>query len=308
MDRLAAMTSFVKVVENGGFSAAARRLDISTSIVTTHIQSLEGLLGVRLLNRSTRKVGLTEVGQAYYERCVQILSDIDEANQIAEATQIKPRGVLRLNVAYAVPPVIAPSIAEFVALYPEASVRVTMTSRMPDLIEEGFDLSIRVVAASDSNLIVRHLGTYRWVVCGSPSYFASHGQPQHPAELVHHNCLMFYDSPLGRSWRFEGPEGEQVLSLSGNVEANDGESLLQTAILGQGLVCFPSFMVASELKSGQLLPVLSKFLRAESHIDAFYPHRRHLSAKVRSFIDLVAKNFREANWTDADEFSETARR
>jgi DNA-binding transcriptional LysR family regulator len=301
MDRLAAMTSFVKVVENGGFSAAARRLDISTSIVTTHVQSLEDLLGVRLLNRSTRKVNITDVGQAYYERCVQILSDIDEANQIAEAAQIKPRGVLRLNVAYAVPPVIAPSIAEFVALYPDASVRVTMTSRMPDLIEEGFDLSIRIAPASDSNLIVRHLGTYRWVVCGAPTYFASHGRPQHPAELVHHNCLIYYDNPLGRAWQFAGPEGKQVVSLSGNLEANDGESLRQAAIVGQGLAYLPSFMVAAELKSGQLFPVLTKFLPAESHIDAFYPHRRHLSAKVRRFIDLVAENFRDANWTAVDE-------
>jgi DNA-binding transcriptional LysR family regulator len=306
MDRLAAMTSFVKVVENGGFSAAARRLDISTSIVTTHVQSLEELLGVRLLNRSTRKVNLTDIGQAYYERCVQILSDIDEANQIAEAAQIKPRGVLRLNVAYAVPPVIAPSIAEFVALYPDASVRVTMSSRMPDLIEEGFDLSIRVAPASDSNLIVRHLGTYRWVVCGAPSYFASHGRPQHPSELPQHNCLIYYDNPLGRAWQFAGPEGKQVVSLSGNLEANDGESLRQAAIVGQGLVYLPSFMVAAELKSGQLLSVLTKFLPAESHIDAFYPHRRHLSAKVRRFIDLVAKNFRDANWAAADEHSETA--
>jgi DNA-binding transcriptional LysR family regulator len=306
MDRFAAMTSFVKVVENGGFSAAARRLDISTSIVTTHVQSLEDLLGVRLLNRSTRRVNLTDVGQAYYERCVQILSDIDEANQIAEAAQIKPRGVLRLNVAYAVPPVIAPSIAEFVALYPDASVRVTMTSRMPDLIEEGFDVSIRVAPASDSNLIVRHLGTYRWVVCGAPSYFASHGRPQHPSELAHHNCLIYYDNPLGRAWQFAGPEGKQVVPLSGNLEANDGESLRQAAIVGQGLVYLPSFMVAAELKSGQLFPVLTKFLPAESHIDAFYPHRRHLSAKVRRFIDLVAKNFRNANWAVADEHSETA--
>jgi DNA-binding transcriptional LysR family regulator len=301
MDRLAAMTSFVKVVENDGFSAAARRLDISTSVVTTHVQALEDLLGVRLLNRSTRKVSLTDVGQAYYERCVEILSDIEEANQIAEAAQIKPRGVLRLNVASAIPPVIAPSIAEFIALYPEASVRVTMTSRMPDLIEEGFDLSIRVAPASDSNLIVRHLGTYRWVVCGAPSYFANHGRPQHPAELAHHNCLIYYDSPWGRAWHFAGPEGKQVVPLSGNLEANDGESLRQAAILGQGLVCLPLFMVAAELKSGELFPVLSKFLPAESHIDAFYPHRRHLSAKVRRFIDLVAKNFRDANWTAVDE-------
>jgi DNA-binding transcriptional LysR family regulator len=211
-------------------------------------------------------------------------------------------------VASAVSLLIAPSIVEFVALYPDASVRVTMTSRMPDLIEEGFDLSIRVAAGSDTNLIVRHLATYRWVVCGAPSYFASHGWPEHPAELAHHNCLVYYDSPWGRAWEFVGPEGKQSVSLSGNIEANDSEVLRQAAILGQGLVCFPSFMVADQLKSGQLVPVHSKFLPAESHIDAFYSHRRHLSAKVRRFIDLVVKNFRDANWTDAVELLETAER
>jgi DNA-binding transcriptional LysR family regulator len=169
MDRVSSMQSFVKVVENGGFAAAARQLNLSPSLVTTHIKSLEDRLGVRLLDRNTRKVSLTEVGQAYYERCLQILAEIDEADQIAESSQMKPKGVLRLNVAQAMPPVITPALVEFVTRYPDASVRVTVTSRMVDFIEDGFDLAIRLTQAHTS-VIVRHLRSYRMAVCGAPSY------------------------------------------------------------------------------------------------------------------------------------------
>jgi DNA-binding transcriptional LysR family regulator len=305
MDRLTAMTSFVKVVEHAGFTAAARRLNVATSAVTTHVKSLEDRLGVLLLNRSTRKLSLTEVGRAYYERCVQILSEIDDADQIAEASRMKPRGILRLNVAQAIPPMIAPSIAAFASLYPDASVRVTVTSRMVNLIEEGFDLAIRIAPASASTMFVRRLATYRMVVCGAPSYFASHGHPEHPTDLLRHNCLFFYDSFWGREWHFAGPEGEQAIRLSGDLETNSVVALRSAAVLGQGLICAPLFMVASELTSGQLVPILTEFMPFEFSVNAFYPHRRHLSTKVRSFLDLVARHFRGANWVDADELHET---
>ncbi|HEY2226887.1 MAG TPA: LysR family transcriptional regulator [Xanthobacteraceae bacterium] len=300
MDRLSAMTSFVRVVEDGGFSAAARRLNISTSVVTTHIKSIEDRLGVLLLNRSTRKVSLTEVGQVYYERCVQILSEIDDAEQFAESSQMKPRGILRLNVAEAIPPVLAAPLAEFGALYPDASVRVTVTSRMVDLIEEGFDLAIRVIPVSDASLIVRRLASYRFVVCGAPSYIARRGRPERPAELAEHNCLVFYDSPWGKEWRFSEPEGEQVIRVSGNLQTNNVVALRSAAILGQGLIFAPLFMVAADLKAGALVPILTSFSTAESSVDAIYPNRRYLAAKVRSFIDLAARHFHEATWSDPE--------
>lgn len=300
MDRLSAMTSFVKVVEDGGFSAAARRLNISTSVVTTHVKAIEDRLGVLLLNRSTRKVSLTEVGQAYYERCVQILSEIDDADQIAESSQMNPRGILRLNLAESIPSVLAAPLAEFGALYPDASVRVTVTSRMVDLIEDGFDLAIRVIPVSDSSLIIRRLASYRFVVCGAPSYLARHGRPELPDELAGHNCLSFYDSPWGKEWRFSGPEGEQIIRVSGNLQTNNVVALRSAAILGQGLISAPLFMVASDVKEGKLVPVLTRFLTNESSVDAIYPNRRYVAAKVRSFIDLVAKHFREINWSDPE--------
>lgn len=308
MDRLTAMTSFAKVVENAGFSAAARRLNISTSIVTAHIKSLEDRLGVRLLNRSTRKLSPTEVGQVYYNRCVQILSELEEADRIAEASQIKPRGVLRLNVAQAIPQVIAPSVAEFGALYPDASVRVTITSRMVDLIEEGFDLAIRLTPVQDSSLIVRRLATYRLVVCGAPSYFARYGRPAHPGELAKHNCLLFYDSQWGREWHFSGPGGDHAIRVSGSLETNSVIALRLAAILGEGLICAPSFMIAADLKSGDLVSVLAEFMPVDFSIDAIYPHRRYLPTKVRSFIDLAAQHLHEANWADAYEHQGAAMR
>jgi DNA-binding transcriptional LysR family regulator len=298
MDRVASMASFVKVAETSGFSAAARKLNLSTSMVTTHIKALEDRLGVRLLNRSTRKVSLTDIGQAYYERCVQILADIDSADQIAEAQQSKPRGELRLNMASSMTSIIGPSIAEYVALYPDASVRLTVTSRMVDLVEDGYDLAIRLLPLPDSSLIVRRLASYCFVVCGAPDYFARRGVPQDPSELLDHNCMMFSDPSWENAWHFGYPDGDRAIPLTGNLHTNMSESLRVAAVHGQGLICVPTFLVADELRSGKLVPVLTKFLPAASSIDAIYPHRRYLSPKVRSFIDLVAHNFRDAKWSD----------
>jgi DNA-binding transcriptional LysR family regulator len=299
MDRMTSMATFVKVVESGGFSAAARSLGMSPSMVTTHVRSLEEGLAVRLLNRSTRKVSLTEAGHAYYERCLQILAEVDEAERIAQSLQSTPRGTLRLNTSVAIPPFLAPVIAEFVALYPEVSVNLTMTDRMVDLVEEGFDLAVRNMSGPDSSLIARRVATYRFVVCGSPGYLAARGVPREPADLVHHNCLVYPHSAWGNEWHFAGPDGEQSVAVSGNLQANSDNALRLAAVHGQGLALAPSFLLVDEIKSGRLVPVLTEFLQAEHAINAIYPHRRHLSAKVRSFIDLLAKHFREdPAWAD----------
>src|SRR2546430_17104783 len=214
MDRMTSMATFVKVVESRGFSAAARTLGMSPSMVKAHVQALEERLGVRLLNRSTRRVSLTEVGHAYYERCLQVLADVEDADQIAQALQWTPRGTLRLNTSIAIPPLLAPVIAEFVALYPEVSINLTMTDRMIDLVEEGFDLAVRNMSVPDSSLIVRRVATYRFVVCGAPSYLAARGPPGQPADLAEHNCLIYSQSAWGNEWRFVGPDGEQSITVA----------------------------------------------------------------------------------------------
>jgi DNA-binding transcriptional LysR family regulator len=293
MDRVSSMMSFVKVVDNGGFAMAARQLNLSPSAVTTQIKSLEDRLGVRLLNRSTRSVSLTEAGRAYYERCIQILSEIEQADEAAQMLQSKPRGTLRLNVSMGVPAIIAPSIAEFTSLYPDVAVRLTATSRMVDLVEEGFDLAVRFLAIADSSLILRRVAVFRLVVCASPDYLAKHGRPEHPSDLSRHNCIVFYDASFGKDgkeWRFKEPRGDLFVRVSGNLETNSAEALRAAALLGQGLLLAPSILVASELKSGVLVPLLAEFLPEEYSLDALYPHRDHLPAKVRSFIDLIVRD------------------
>jgi DNA-binding transcriptional LysR family regulator len=299
MDRMTSMATFVKVVESGGFSAAARALGISPSMATAHIQSLEERLGVRLLNRSTRKVSLTEVGHAYYERCLQILAEADDADQIAQALQSSPRGTLRLNTSVAIPPFLAPVIAEYAALYPDVSIDLTMTDRMIDLVEDGFDLAVRNMSVPDSSLITRRVASYRFVICGAPEYLAKHGTPRVPTDLTQHNCLVYSRSAWGNEWRFAGPDGEQSVPVKGNLHANSDNALRLAAVHGQGLAMAPSFLVIDEIRSGRLIPVLTEFLQGEYAINAIYPHRHHLSAKVRSFIDLMARHFEEnPAWAD----------
>jgi DNA-binding transcriptional LysR family regulator len=296
---MTSMATFVKVVENGGFSAAARALEISPSMATSHVQALEERLGVRLLNRSTRKVSLTEVGHAYYERCLQILGEADEADQIAQALQSTPRGTLRLNTSVAIPPFLAPVVAEYTALHPEVSIELTMTDRMIDLVEDGFDVAVRNMSMPDSSLMARRIATYRFVIVGSPAYFAEHGTPKVPDELAQHNCLTYSRSPWGNEWHFAGPDGEQSVSIKGNLHANSDNALRWAAVHGQGLAHLPSFLVKEEIKQGRLVAVLTEYLKAEYPIHAIYPHRRHLSAKVRSFIDLLAKHFHDdPYWAD----------
>ncbi|MGA8699346.1 MAG: LysR family transcriptional regulator [Xanthobacteraceae bacterium] len=299
MDRVSSMLSFVKVVENGGFSSAARQLNLATSVVTTHVKWLEERLGVRLLNRTTRNVSLTEAGRTYYERCVQILSEIEDAEEAAQVLQSKPRGILRLNTSPAIPAVIAPSIAEFNDLYPDVTVRLTATSRMLDLVEEGHDLAIWYAAAPVSNLIIRRLASYRMVICASPEYLAKHGRPKHPSELSKHNSVIFYDATLakeGKEWTFTGSDGDFQVRFSGNLETNSPIAFRAAALHGQGLIMTPAPIVIDDLKSGALIAVLSDFLPKQFSIDALYPHREHLPAKVRTFIDVLAKNFRQTDW------------
>jgi DNA-binding transcriptional LysR family regulator len=293
MDRMTSMATFVKVVETGGFSTAARALDMSPSMVTTHVQAIEERLGVRLLNRSTRKVGLTEVGQAYYERCVQILAELEDADKVAQALQSTPRGTLRLNISIVMPPLMGSVISDYVKLYPDVGVEMIISDRMVDLVEEGFDLSIRMTPVPDSSLIVRRLATYRLVVCGAPAYLAERGIPQTPADLTNHNCLIFSQSPWGDEWLFSGVGGDQRVKVSGNLRSNSAVALRLAALRGQGLLAAMSFQVVDDIKAGLLIPVLADFLPNDYPVLAVYPHRHQLSAKVRTFIDLLAKHFRD---------------
>jgi DNA-binding transcriptional LysR family regulator len=299
MDRMASIATFVKIAEAGGFAAAARKLGVSPSTVTTQIQDLEDRLGARLLNRSTRKVSLTEIGRAYYERCLHILADMDDADSAVHAMDAKPTGVLHLNVSITIPFFVAPVIAEFTSLYPDVRVNMMMSDRMVDLVKDGIDLAITTLPVPTSNLIMRRIGSVRLMVYGSPDYFTRRGVPREPADLASHNCLKYAFSSWGSEWRFKSPEGPRAIHISGNMETNSINALKQAAALGQGLILAPDYLVADEVNTGRLVPVLTEYCAPELPITAVYPHRQHLSTNVRSFLDLVNKHARGAEQESA---------
>jgi DNA-binding transcriptional LysR family regulator len=289
MDRLTSLTVFARVVDSGGFSAAARRLNMSTTMVSNHVQALEDRLGARLLNRTTRKVSLTEVGKAYYERCTQILADLEQADEIAGALQSTLRGTLRLYTSVHIVRFLAPVVAEFLSLYPDASVELMIGERMVDMVEEGYDLAIRSTPAPDSSLIVRQLTKWRHVLCCSPSYLEAREPPRRLADLASHNCLRYAFYPFGDDWRFTGPDRKPAsVRVSGNLLTSSGETLRTAALHGLGIFLAPGFLSADDLEAGRLVPLLSDYQPVEFAINALYPHRHLVSAKVRAFLDLVA--------------------
>lgn len=302
MDRLTSLTVFTQVVSNGGFAAAARRLNMSPATVTSHVQALEDRLGARLLNRTTRKLNLTEVGKIYYERATQILAELEEADRIAGALQSTPRGVLRLHMSSHIARFIAPVVAEFLTLHPEVSVDLAMGDRMVDLVDDGIDLAIRTTLPAESSAIVRRLVTWRHVLCCAPSYLDHHEAPRHPADLAQHNCLRYTFYPFDDGWRFTGPDGKLVsVRVSGSLTSASGEIMRAVALAGQSIWLAPGFMIPDELESGRLVPIMHDYRPVEMVMNALYPHRHHLSAKVRGFIDLLAKRIAEhQRWMNAD--------
>jgi DNA-binding transcriptional LysR family regulator len=294
MDRLTSLTVFVQVADSGGFSAAGRRLNMSTTMVSNHVQALEDRLGARLLNRTTRKVSLTEVGKAYYDRCTQILADIEAADDIAGALQSTPRGTLRIYTATHIVPFIAPVVAGFLSSYPDVKVDLTMGERTIDLIDEGFDVAVRLTPPPDSSLIVRSLATWRHVLCCSPGYLEAHGRPQQLAELADHNCVRHALYPFEDGWHFvDRKDAPASVRVSGNLISNSGDTLRTAALQGVGICLVPGFLISDDLEAGRLVRLLSEYRPVEFAMNAVYPHRHHLSAKVRSFIDLLAQHSAE---------------
>jgi DNA-binding transcriptional LysR family regulator len=298
MDRMTSLTVFTRVVDAGGFSAAARKLDMSTTMVSNHVQALEDRLGVRLLNRTTRHVSVTEIGRTYYERCVQVLAQIDEADRLASEMHATPRGKLRLYTNASMVGFIGPVVGDFIAAHPLVSVDLSIGERMVDLIEEGYDLAIRTTPPPDSSLIVRRLTPWRHVLCCAPRYLELHGAPATADELARRNCLRYAHYPFGDQWHFTGPNGESIaVPISGNFVTNNPEALKHMGLAGHGVLLGPSFLIADELRAGRLVRVLEELTPIELSVNALYPHRHHLATTVRRFIDLLAERLAEhRNW------------
>jgi DNA-binding transcriptional LysR family regulator len=294
MDRFTSLTAFVRVVENGGFSAAARRLNMSTTMVSNHVQALEDRLGVRLLNRTTRKVSLTEIGKAYYDRSTQILADLAQADDIAGALQSTPRGTLRIHIATHMVTFVAPVIAQYLAAYSEVKVDLRMGEADVDLIEEGFDVALRMTPPADSSLIVRSLATWRHVLCCSHGYLEAHGRVRQLSELAAHNCVRHLNYPFGDEWRFLDRKGLPAsVRVAGNFVTNSGEALRTVALQGGGVCLAAGFLVRDDLEAGRLVRLLPEYRPVELSMNAVYPHRHHLSAKVRTFIDMLVERSTE---------------
>ncbi|MBY5321049.1 MULTISPECIES: LysR family transcriptional regulator [Rhizobium] len=294
MDRLTSLMVFGRVVECGGFSAAARRLNMSVTMVGNHVQSLEDRLGVRLLNRTTRKVSLTETGKYYYERSSQILAELDEADRTAGALSTTPRGTLKVYTSSAIVRFLLPVVSEFMELYPSISLDFSVGERMVDMIEDGYDLVMRTVPPPDSSLVARKLTPWRHMLVCSPAYFQSHPMPKTPAEVADHNCLQYAYYPYGDEWRFEDGEGnKESVKVSGNVVSNSAEMLRFLTLTGRGIFLAPSFVVFDDIAEGRLVKIMPDYRPVEFNINAVYPNRSHLPTKVRLFIDLLAERFAE---------------
>ncbi|GGI17858.1 transcriptional regulator [Oxalicibacterium faecigallinarum] len=290
MDILTCMKTFVAVVESESFTAAGARLDISKAIASKYVGILEDHLGTRLLNRTTRRLSLTESGTAYYERCVQILADVNEAEQAAGQMTAIPRGTLKVAMPVSFGTIcIAPLMSEYMRRYPEVKLDIALADRRVDLIEEGFDLAIRVGSLPESGLIARRLAVDRIVCCAAPAYLAARGTPVQPADLADHACLNYIYASGGDEWTFGKQRRQVSVLIDGPVRANNGDMLRLAALDGAGIIWQPYFIVGDDVKSGRLIELMTDFGGPELGIYALYPSRKHLSAKVRTFVDYLAE-------------------
>jgi len=300
MDLFTCMRAFARVAEQRSFTAAAGQLDITRGMATRYVAQLEEHLGARLLNRTTRRVSLTEAGAAYLERCNQLLADLEEAEAAASLHVAEARGTLRVTSALAFGVrYVAPVLGDFMRDHPRVVVDLSFNDRTVDLVEEGYDLAIRIGELPSSSLSARRLATTRMVVCAAPAYWRRRGRPATPEDLAGHDALHYVYSATSDEWRFADASGApRNVRIRHRLRANNGDALLRAAISGLGVVQLPSFMVHDVLARGELETALGEFCAPELGIHAVYPARRLLAAKVRSFVDFLADRFADASWDD----------
>lgn len=292
MDRLAKMTAFAKVAETGSFTKAARALRLSPTIISKHVRELEEALGVRLLNRTTRHVGLTEIGSIYYEQCADLLAQLEALENVAGELQNTPTGVLRVSTPLGFGAArIAPLLPAFAAAYPKVTVELILTDRYVDVVEEGFDMAVTMNQLPESSYITRTLINTGTVLCAAPDYLAKHGAPETPEELARHNCLVVANAPLGPPWVLTGADGvAHPVKVTGNLRTNSAAVQLEAALGGQGIALEPDFMVEQALKLGRMIHVLPDYETSQIIFRIVYPPGRHLTAKLRAFVDFLVAN------------------
>jgi DNA-binding transcriptional LysR family regulator len=286
------MHVFVEAVKRGGFSAAGRQLNLSPSAISKLVSRLENRLGVRLFNRTTRTLHLTEAGQAFFKRCIEILEDVEDAETSIIGFGHVPKGVLRINSTPGFfKHQLLPIMAEFQQLYPQLVLEFQLTGQSIDLINEGVDLAIRLGVLKDTSLVARKLGESNRVICASPQYIKTHGIPLKPQDLLHHNCLRLSTNDVFNRWEFYSKNEEEIIEVDGQFVTDNVEALYEYALLGGGIVRLSGFMVGEAIKAGSLVPILKDYSIKKQQIHAVFPHRKHLPAKVRVLLDFLFDRF-----------------
>lgn len=301
MDRFENMNAFVRVVEAGSISGAADRMDVAKSVVSRRLKELEAHLGVELFHRTTRQMNLTDSGRAFYQQSVRILADILEA----EHATSQFHGALKGNLKVAVPLSfglmhLGPAISEFLQAHPEITFDLDFNDRQVDILTEGFDLAIRIASLPDSSLIARRLAPIQAIMCASPSYLARMGEPQSPEELIHHRCLAYNLISNFENWNLYNIEGQLIRTkIAPYLKASNGEFLRDAAVAGSGIILMPTFIVYKEIERGALIPLLTQYTSSRLSAYALYPQTRHLSQRVRAFVDFLIQRFEGAPYWDS---------
>jgi DNA-binding transcriptional LysR family regulator len=286
------MGVFAKVVAKQSFSGAARELRLSQAVVSKHVRALEDWLGARLLNRTTRRLNVTEIGALVYERCERILEEIDDVEQSTSALQMTPRGVLHLAapISFGITQ-LGPALADYLSRYPDVAIDLTLDDRFVDLVQEGFDLALRVGSLKDSSLVARRLAPVRFALCATPGYVKQYGAPRRPDDLSNHRCLFYSLRAVPGEWRFRGADGEVSIRISGRFRSNNGNILHAAMLAGAGIGLAPTFVVGRDLAEGRLVSLMPDYPPVDSELSVIYPPAKHPSAKVRSLIDFLAARF-----------------
>jgi DNA-binding transcriptional LysR family regulator len=292
MDKLASLRAFVKVVELGSFSEAGRQLRLSRSAVSKYVAELEQSLGVQLLHRTTRHASPNESGQAYFERALSILADVDAADQAVQHLQSTPRGLLRVNAPMSFGTLrLGPAIADFMELYPDLRIQLYLSDDLLDPVQDGFDVTLRIAELESSSLIARKIVRIDRVTCASPDYLGKHGVPGHPSELRNHVSLTYGFLLTGNQWKLTGADGDHWIQPSWLLCANNAEVLRDAAIKGCGVALLPTFIAEEALRKGLLRSFLHEYKAPLLTLYAIYPPTRHLAVKVRLFIDFLVERF-----------------
>lgn len=308
LDKLQAMELFVRVVETGGLTRAADSLRLPKATATTLLQKLEATLGVKLLNRTTRRVSVTPDGAAYYENCVAVLNQVREMEESLTQQHARPRGRVRVDVPTLMArSVVTPALPQFFARHPEIELALSCSERRADLIEEAIDCAIWSGEIEDSNYVARRVGLLYFATCAAPAYLAAHGQPQHPDELKQHRCINRFSPRTGKisDWVFSKDETRIQASLRGHIALEDENSYLAAAEAGLGIAQIPAFVLKEAMERGSLELVLADWIPEPAPIYVVYPQRRHLAGKIRAFVDWVAELLSEH---DAIQLRSTVRR